>query len=102
MKHANTTLQAITSGKFATIQWIKNDGTVRTVSARFGVKKYIKTNKPAKHDNEKYVLVWCREAGGKRFNQPRLVRRDSILAIRAEGFDVKSNINSSYAKTIKA
>lgn len=93
---------AITSGKFATIQWVKNSGEVRTVSALFGVKKYLKTNKPAKHNAEKYVLVWCRETGGKRYNQPRLIRRDSILAIRAEGFDVRTNPRSAYAKTIKA
>lgn len=38
----------------------------------------------------------------KSANAPRLIRRDSILAIRAEGYDVRMNPRSEYAKTIKA
>lgn len=99
-----TTFEALNSGKFLTVQWIKNDGTVRTVSARAGVKKYIKgTGKPMSEKTKKdYVLLWTREKGGLKFNQPRLIRRDSILAIRAEGFKVESNPRSSYAKMIQA
>ena len=102
MKHANTTLQAITSGKFATIQWVKNNGEVRTVRALYGVKKYLKPGAVEKHDQSKYVLVWTRPDGEKRYNAPRLIRRDSILHIRAEGYDVRMNPRSAYAKTIKA
>lgn len=99
-----STLEALNSGKFLTVQWRKNNGEVRTVSARAGVKKYLKgTGKPASDKvKEEYILLWTREAGGKKFNQPKLVRRDSILAIRAEGFKVESNPRSSYAKMIKA
>lgn len=101
---SNTTYEAINSGRFVTVQWIKNDGTVRTVSARAGVKKYLKcTGKPASDKvKDEYILLWTREKGGLRFNQPRLIRRDSILAIRAEGFKVESNLRSEYAKMIKA
>lgn len=102
MKHANTTLQAITSGKFATIQWIENNGEVRTVRALYGVKKYLKPGAVEKHDQSKYILVWTRQDGEKRYNAPRLIRRDSILRIRAEGYSVGVNPHSAYAKTIKA
>ena len=102
MKNANTTLQAITSGKFATIQWVKNNGEVQTVRALYGVKKYLKPGAVEKHDQSKYVLVWTRPDGEKRYNAPRLIRRDSILHIRAEGYDVRMNPRSAYAKTIKA
>ena len=102
MKHANTTLQAITSGKFATIQWVKNNGEVRTVRALYGVKKYLKPGAVEKHDQTKYILVWTRQDGEKRYNAPRLIRRDAILHIRAEGYSVGVNHRSAYAKTIKA
>ena len=101
-KVSNTTLQAITSGKFATIQWVKNNGEVRTVRALYGVKKYLKPGAIEKHDQTKYILVWTRQDGEKRYNAPRLIRRDSILGIRAEGYDVRMNPRSDYAKTIKA
>lgn len=99
-----STFEALTSGKFVTVQWRKKNGGVRTVSARAGVKKYLKgTGKPTSEKvKEEYILLWTREKGGLKFNQPRLIRRDSILAIRAEGFKVESNPHSDYAKMIKA
>ena len=102
MKHANTTMQAITSGKFATIQWVKNNGEVRTVRALYGVKKYLKPGAVEKHDQTKYILVWTRPDGENLYNVPRLIRRDAILHIRAEGYSVGVNHRSAYAKTIKA
>lgn len=103
MSYANTAIQAITSGKFLTIRWVKKDGKVSTHSARFGVKKYLKNkNSVPKHDSEKYILVWCRESGGLRFNQPRLIARDKILAIKAEGYNVRVNIFSPWKKMIQA
>lgn len=100
---SNTTLEALNSGKFLTVQWVKKDGAVRTVSARAGVKKYLKGGKPLSEATRRdYVLLWTREAGGLRFNQPRLIRRDSILAIKAEGFRVETNLRSDYAKMIRA
>lgn len=103
MSHAQNTLQAITSGKFLTVQWVKKNGEISTHSARFGVKKYLKsTNSKTKHNAEKYILVWCRETGGLRFNQPRLIARDKILAIKAEGYNVRVNISSPWAKMIQA
>lgn len=102
MAHSTTTAQAITSGKFLTIQWVKKNGEVSTHSARFGVKKYLKSvNSKAKHDQNKYILVWCREDSGLRFNQPRLIARDKILAIKAEGYRVEVNISSPWAKMIQ-
>lgn len=101
---SNSAFEALTSGKFLTVQWVKNNGTVRTVSARAGVKKYLKGTGKAMSEKtrQEYVLLWTREAGGLRFNQPRLIRRDSILAIKAEGFRVESNPRSNYAKMIRA
>lgn len=101
---SNTTFDALNSGKFLTVQWRKNNGEVRTVSARANVKKYLKgTGKPASDKvKEEYILLWAREKGGLKFNQPRLIRRDSILEIRAEGFKVETNLRSDYAKMIKA
>lgn len=102
MTQSQNSFQAITSGKFVTIQWIKNDGSVRTVRALHGVKKYLKPGAQSKHNKEKYILVWTRQSGQKKYNSPRLICRDSILAIRAEGFKVETNVSSLYSKTIKA
>ncbi len=100
---ANTTTQAIESGKFLSIQWIKKNGEVSTHSARDGVKKYLKSaNSKPKHDPKKYILIWAREIGGLKFNQPRLIARDKILAIKAEGYRVEVNISSQWAKMIQA
>lgn len=103
MSHANTTLQALISGKFVTVQWKKKNGEVSTHSARYGVKKYLKSaDSKTKHNPEVYVLLWTREKGGLKFNAPRLVKRDSILAIKAEGYRVEVNISSPWAKMITA
>lgn len=101
MAQAQNTLEAITSGKFLTIQWVRRSGEVRTEYVRFGVKKYQHLSAP-RHDEMKYLVVWCREPGGKLYNKPRLVRRDAILNIRAEGYIVGVNPRSAYAKLIQA
>ena len=101
-KSSMSTFEAVTSGKFVTVQFIRKDGTVRTVKALYGVKKYLRPGATSKHDKKKYILVWIRENGDKRYNKPRLINRAKILAIRAEGYEVKSNIKSAYAKLIQA
>ena len=99
---AKNSFQAITSGKFLTVSWVCRDGHVATYSARYGVKKYLKGTGKVRHNPDTHILVWCREQGGLRFNQPRLIARDSILAIKAEGFRVEVNICSPWAKMIQA
>lgn len=102
MSKAMTAHDALVSGKFLTVQFIKKNGEVRTVKARHGVKKYLRKGAVEKHDSTKYVLLWTKPEGSRIYNAPRLINRNKILCIKAEGYEVKTNINSKYAKLIQA
>lgn len=104
MAQSKSAFDELTSGRFLTVQWIKNDGAVRTLSGRFGVKKYSKNAnfKPSPNTAEKYITIWSKSKIENKFNVPRMIKRDTILAIKAGGFVVYSNPCSDYAKLIKA
>ena len=102
MSKSMSTYEALVSGKFLTVQFIKKNGEVRTVKARHGVKKYLRNGAVEKHDSAKYVLLWTKPEGSRIYNAPRLINRAKILCIKAEGYEVKTNIRSAYAKLIQA
>mgnify|MGYP003647859841 CR=1 FL=1 len=99
-KTAKNTTSAITSGKFVTITFVKNDGSIRSINGRTGVTKHLKGGNISGLDSPgkiKYITIWDLKAKGY-----RNIRRDSILRINAEGFTVSTNLNSDYAKKINA
>ena len=97
---ATSCTTAITSGKFVTVTFIKNDGSACRINGRTGVTKHLKGGKieglhsPGK---QAYITIWDLQAKGY-----RNIRRDSILKINAEGFSVSTNQSSDYAKKITA
>jgi hypothetical protein len=97
---ATDTTTAITSGKFVTVTFVKNDGSIQRINGRTGVTKYLKGGKISGLESPgkvKYITIWDLRAKGY-----RNIRRDSILRINAEGFTVGTNLNSAYAKKIVA
>jgi hypothetical protein len=97
---ATDTTTAITSGKFVTVTFVKNDGSIQRINGRTGVTKHLKGGKISGLESPskvKYITIWDLRAKGY-----RNIRRDSILRINAEGFTVGTNLNSAYAKKIVA
>lgn len=97
---ATNTTTAITSGKFVTVTFVKNDGSIRRINGRTGVTKYLKGGKIEglkSPGQQSYITIYDLQAKGY-----RNIRRDSILKINAEGFSVSTNNASNYAKIIRA
>lgn len=97
-----TATDAIERGCWVTIEFLKQDGTIRKLNGRTGVVKYLKNGPPRSEQSKKdYFLVWTRD-GSPRFDAPRHVARDRILSIKAEGYSVETSKSSAYARIIKA
>jgi hypothetical protein len=97
---ATDTTSAITSGKFVTVTFVTNNGSIRRINGRTGVTKHLKGGKISGLESPskvKYITIWDLLAKGY-----RNIRRDSILRINAEGFTVGTNLSSAYAKKIIA
>jgi len=90
----------VSTGNFCTVTFLTNDGEVRTINGRTGVKKYIKgTGKRTEATNSKYFLVYTR-SGSRAFNAPRNIARNRIISIRAHGIMAEKNDNSPYAHNV--
>ena len=88
------------TGQFCTVTFIKENGEIRTINGRTGVKKYIKgTGERSKETQAKYLLVWTRN-GSRRFDAPRNIARDRIISIKAHGVLAKKNNLSEYAQYV--
>lgn len=97
-----TATEAVERGTFVTISFLKNDGSIRTLNGRTGVRKYLKNGPPRSEQSvREYFLIWTR-SGSAKFDAPRHVARDRILSIRAEGYSVETSKTSAYARVIKA
>lgn len=70
------------NGKFFACTFIKKDGTIRQMTARLGVTKYLKGGK-SNVDSSKYITVF-EPSSGKYKN----INRDSILALSIAGVEV--------------
>jgi len=87
----------VATGQFCTVTFIKNDGTVRTINGRTGVKKYVKGNGTRSQSTDnKYFLLWTRE-GSNKFNAPKNINRGSIVSVKAHGIAAQRNNQSVYA-----
>lgn len=90
----------IPSGKFVTVTFVTNDGNIRTINGRTGVTKYLKNGKPlSDRARSKYFLVYTRN-GSKLFDTPRMINKNTIKAIKAEGIKAETNYFSQYSKTV--
>lgn len=69
------------NGKMVTVSFIKQDGSLRTINGRIGVRKYIKgssvTNK-----NDQYITFYDVKNKGY-----RSINRDTITGIRYQGIE---------------
>ena len=91
----------VSTGNFCTVTFLTNDGEVRTINGRTGVKKYIKgTGTPrTASTNDKYFLVYTRN-GSRSFDAPRNIAKNRIISIKAHGIRAEKNSNSPYAHNV--
>ena len=66
-------------GRFFTVEFMKKDGTIRTINGRLGVKRYLKGGK-ATVDGKYYLIMWSVRDKGY-----RAVRKDAIVRISCDG-----------------
>jgi len=90
----------VSTGNFCTVTFLTNDGEVRTINGRTGVKKYLKgTGKRTETTNSKYFLVYTRN-GSPKFDAPRNIAKNRIISIKAHGIRAEKNNNSPYAHNV--
>lgn len=89
MSNFNTKSQILQSiieesdGKFVTVDFIKKDGTFRTLTGRMGVTKHLKGG-TSNVDPAKFITIYDTVNKGY-----RSINRESIQAVRAAGLQVK-------------
>jgi hypothetical protein len=66
-------------GKFFSCQFVKLNGEVRQMTARLGVKKYLKGGK-SNVDSSKYITVFEPSSGSY-----KNINRDSIMSVKFKG-----------------
>jgi len=70
-----------TKGKFFTVTFIKKDGTIRTMTARTGVRKGVNGNGLKFNPSERNLkVVWSCDA-----ESFRMINLDTILGIKFKG-----------------
>ena len=87
------------TGQFCTVTFVKENGEIRTINGRTGVKKYLKGNKRSVKTEELYLLLWTRN-GSNKFDAARNIARDRIISIKAHGVLAKKNNLSEYAQYV--
>ena len=88
------------SGKFVTVTFIKNDGTIRKLNGRANVTKYLRGGAERSSDTKsKYLLLWARN-GSRKFDAARNIARDRIVSIRANGIELKRNDESDFSSFV--
>ena len=87
------------TGQFCTVTFVKENGEVRTINGRTGVKKYSKGYQRSAKAEALYLLIWTRN-GSKAFDAPRNIARDRIISIKAHGVLAKKNNFSEYAQYV--
>lgn len=98
MQKVNSVL--VPTGKFVTVTFLTNDGLLRKLNGRTGVRKYLKNGKPrTETTRSKYFLVYTRE-GSRLFDAPKMINKNTIKAIKAQGLTVETNKFSEYANNV--
>lgn len=69
------------NGKMVTVSFIKQDGSLRVLNGRLGVKKYLKGGKSSVDANE-YISIYDVQNKGY-----RSVNRNTIVALRMQGIE---------------
>lgn len=69
------------NGKMVTVSFIKQDGSLRVLNGRLGVKKYLKGGKSSVDANE-YISIYDVQNKGY-----RSVNRNTIVALRMQGVE---------------
>jgi hypothetical protein len=70
-------LKDMVKGKFFTVEFTKNDGTIRKMNARLGVNKYV-TGKGKKFNDDNYNLVTVYDLKKKEYRSFKLDRLKTI------------------------
>jgi hypothetical protein len=76
---------AQSKGKFITVNFIKKDGTARTLNGRTGVTKHLKGG-TSTVDHDKYLVVYDTVNTGY-----RCVNKDTIMSVTCEGLTINNN-----------
>jgi hypothetical protein len=74
-------LKTMVKGKFFTIEFIKNDGTIRKMNARLGVNKYV-NGKGKKFNDDDYNLMTVYDVKKKEYRSFKL---DKLKSIKFKG-----------------
>lgn len=69
------------NGKMVTVSFIKQDGSLRVLNGRLGVKKYLKGGK-ATVDAKEYISIYDVQNKGY-----RSINRNTIVALRMQGIE---------------
>jgi hypothetical protein len=69
----------INDGKFVTVTFRKKDGSIRTLTGRSGVKKYLKGGKSTLDPDKFFILYSVQDKGY------RAIAKDRIMAIKSHG-----------------
>ena len=76
---------AKSKGKFITVNFIKKDGTTRTLNGRIGVTKHLKGG-VSTVNTDKYLVVYDTVNTGY-----RSVNKDTIVSVTCEGLTINNN-----------
>jgi hypothetical protein len=76
---------AQSKGKFITVNFIKKDGTTRTLNGRTGVTKHLKGG-VSTVNTDKYLVVYDTVNTGY-----RCVNKDTIVSVTCEGLTINNN-----------
>lgn len=76
---------ASSKGKFITVNFIKKDGTARTLNGRIGVTKHLKGG-ISTVNTDQYMVVYDTVAQGY-----RCVNKDTIVSVTCEGLTINNN-----------
>ena len=72
-------------GKFVTVNFIKKDGTARTLNGRIGVIKHLRGG-TSTIDHSKYLVLFDMHSAGY-----RCVNKDTIMSVTCEGLTINNN-----------
>jgi len=78
------------NGKILTVEFVKQDGSVRRLNGRVGVRKHLKQTGELNNtiDRSKYIIMYDLKKNGY-----RSVNRETIRSVTMDGVDIYVNDN---------